>query len=108
MKRRIALVALVALMGALTWANAQPSVAGLIPSPWDLLAHAGVFCVLAALLAFAVGRERLWLALAIAIAYAMFDELRQLDLPGRDASVLDFATDLAGIALGTLAVGARE
>jgi len=40
----------------------------------------------------------------VVAAFAAFDELRQMSLPGRDASLGDFATDVAaaGIAVALL------
>jgi VanZ family protein len=39
------------------------------------------------------GRRR-WFVFLFMMAFAAFDELRQLFLPGRSASIGDFATDL--------------
>jgi len=42
---------------------------------------------------------RLFVAGAIALAVGIFDEVHQLSVPGRDASAIDVALDMAGIAL---------
>lgn len=86
-----------ALMVALSWFNAQPVAAGLIPAPWDKAAHFAVFATLSVALALGAW-PRLWpVALAVA-AFAAFDELRQLDSPGRSADWGDFFTDLGAMA----------
>lgn len=100
------------LMAALSWFNGQPAAAGLVRAPWDLLVHFGVFFVLALLLLWGLGPRRLWLVVLLAIAYAAFDELRQLHLPGRHADWLDFSADVlavaAGVAIGFRLMGVRE
>lgn len=100
------LAAALLLMAVLTWFNAQPAAAGLVPAPWDLLAHFAVFFVLALLLLRGLGPQRLWLVVLLAIAYAAFDELRQLTLPGRHASFMDFAADVLAVA-ASMAIGLR-
>ena len=100
------LAAALLLMAVLSWFNGQPVAAGLIRAPWDLLAHFGVFFVLALLLLWGLGPKRLWLVVLLAIAYAAFDELRQLYLPGRHAEWMDFAADVLAVAAG-MAIGLR-
>jgi VanZ family protein len=72
---------------------------------WDLvlrkLAHVGEYAVLGALLARAVSRA--WLALALGVLYAVSDELHQSFVPGRAGRPLDVAIDAAGVALGVVA-----
>ena len=41
-----------------------------------------------------------WLALAIAAAYGIFDELHQLLVPGRSGDILDWYADVSGAAIG--------
>ena len=69
---------------------------------WDLLlrklAHAAEYAVLGALLARATGRPRL--AFALAVLYAISDELHQLAVPGRRGAALDVAIDAAGALTG--------
>ncbi|GAB4176879.1 MAG: hypothetical protein OHK0026_13940 [Rhodocyclaceae bacterium] len=96
--KRTAAAGAIVLMVALTWFNAQPVAAGLIPAPWDKLAHAGIFSTLCAALVLA-GWPRLWPAAVIVVPFAAFDELRQLYLPGRSADWGDFFTDLAAMAV---------
>lgn len=100
------LAAALLLMAVLSWFNGQPVAAGLVRAPWDLLAHFAVFFVLAVLLLWGLGPQRLWLVVLLAIAYAAFDELRQLTLPGRHAEWMDFAADVLAVAAG-IAIGFR-
>jgi VanZ family protein len=69
---------------------------------WDLalrkLAHAAEYAVLGALLARATGRPRA--AFALAVLYAISDELHQLAVPGRRGAPLDVAIDAAGAFTG--------
>ncbi|MBI5750764.1 MAG: VanZ family protein [Hydrogenophilales bacterium] len=100
------LAAALLLMAVLSWFNGQPVAADLVRAPWDLLAHFAVFFVLAVLLLWGLGPQRLWLVVLLAIAYAAFDELHQLTLPGRHASFMDFAADVLAVGAG-MAIGFR-
>ncbi len=119
-KRLIRLQSLLRLAAALTSialpmglfvGGAQPVAVGLIPVPWDKLAHAGVFAVLAAAMGYATGM-RGWPMLLAGFSYALgvgvLDEWHQLYLPGRSAGLEDLAADAAGAALGATALLARE
>lgn len=77
-----------------------PEVAGA-----DKVAHFGLYAVLGWLTARALLERtaaRLGAAVAGLGAFAAADELHQLLIPGRSASVLDWLADLAGLALGLL------
>lgn len=91
--------------------GAQPVAVGLILVPWDKLAHAGVFAVLAAAMGYASG-WRGWPMLLAGFGYAMgigvLDEWHQMYLPGRSAGLEDLAADAAGAALGATALLARD
>jgi VanZ family protein len=71
---------------------------------WDLvlrkLAHVAEYAVLGALLTRALGRA--WLAAALAVAYAVTDEVHQHFVPGRVGSVTDVAIDALGALLGVV------
>ncbi len=76
------------------------------------LMHAALFGILALWAALLAPRERGWPALgaraslgvlALVLAYGVLDELHQSAVRGRDASVLDLATDMSG-AISVLAV----
>ncbi len=72
---------------------------------WDLvlrkLAHVTEYAILGALLARATGRPPL--AIALALAYAITDEIHQTFVPGRAGRPLDVAIDAVGIGLGVMA-----
>ncbi|MBA2564869.1 MAG: VanZ family protein [Gemmatimonadetes bacterium] len=71
----------------------------------DLLVHATLFGVLAALVLWAhpgPGRAGLAVILAVLLAFAALDELAQSFVPGRTSSWRDVAADASGILLGLL------
>ncbi|SMB22937.1 VanZ like protein (fragment) [Sterolibacterium denitrificans] len=89
----------VGIVVALFVGGAQPEAVGLVPAPWDKLAHVGCFFVLTLLL----GQGFSWPLAVVALAAAgvgAMDEWHQLALPGRSASVTDWAADLLGVSLG--------
>lgn len=87
--------------------GAQPVAVGLVPAPWDKLAHAAVFALLAGAIGHASGwrgRPMLVLAFCGAVAVGALDEWHQMVLPGRNAGWADLAADAVGAALGTAAL----
>ena len=97
------LLVAVVLLGLFVWGGNQPQAAGLIPAPWDKLAHLTWFGTLAGLLV--LGRRgsgmRIPLMVALAcMALGAWDEWRQLALPGRSFGLDDLLADGVGIALG--------
>ena len=74
---------------------------------WDLvlrkIAHATEFAILAALLVRALGHPG-W-AVAIAIAYAVSDEIHQTFVSGRQGAPRDVAIDAVGVVVGPLRRG---
>ncbi|KON80315.2 VanZ family protein [Azoarcus sp. PA01] len=91
-------LAAVAVLVALFVGGSQPQAAGLIPAPWDKLAHVAVFGVLTLSLARGFSLPPVW-AGGVAALFGIADELHQSSLPGRVAGVEDLLADLAGIAL---------
>ena len=87
--------------------GAQPVAVGLVPAPWDKLAHASVFAVLAAAVGYASGL-RGWRMVLVAFigacAVGLADEWHQMFLPGRSAGWDDLAADMLGAATGAVAV----
>jgi VanZ like protein len=93
---------------AIAWACAMFAFSG-IPSlgtglgTWDLvlrkLAHATEYAVLVVLLTRAVASAP---AFALALAFALSDELHQRFVPGRAAKPLDVAIDATGALIGLL------
>jgi VanZ family protein len=94
-----------ALPAGLWFGGAQPVAVGLVPSPWDKLAHAAVFAALAAAIACASGlrgRRMVWLAFAGALLVGVADEWHQTSLPGRLAGWDDLAADALGALAGAM------
>ncbi|MCM8612680.1 VanZ family protein [Accumulibacter sp.] len=81
--------------------GAQPFAVGLVPPPWDKLAHALLFGAL-----FVVFDRALHLPLAVALALPLLisaaDEMHQLFLPGRSASWTDWLAGLCGVAVAAI------
>ena len=98
------LAAAIVLIANLFVLGAQPFAVGLIPSPWDKLAHAVLFALLGALLVVATDGRRRGLVLAVLVAVAIADELSQTELPGRVVSLGDLAADAAGAVVGIAAM----
>jgi len=78
--------------------------------PFDKFAHAGVYAVLALLVALALSRRRPRVTLALALvalilaaAYGVSDEVHQGFVPGRDPSIADWSADVVGSTLGVAA-----
>lgn len=106
-------LAAVVLVAGLFIGGAQPAAVGLFAPPWDKVAHAMVFGLLAVLLTVALrgahllhGRKAIGMPLALVLAalltavVAGADEIHQLWLPGRMAGWDDWLADATGIALG--------
>jgi VanZ family protein len=97
-------------MAAIWWLSSKPDV-GPDLGAWARLAtsvvHFGEFAALCALWWWALdGRARP--AAAIALAWAVLDELHQSWVPGRDADPIDVLVDAAGIACAWLALRHRR
>jgi VanZ family protein len=102
--RGAALAAAIVLVVSLFVLGARPIAVGLIPSPWDKLAHAALFAALGALLMVAsAGRWRRGVV-AVLIVVALADELAQTALPGRMVSVTDLTADVVGAVAGVAAM----
>jgi len=109
--RVLAVLAAIGLPIGLFYGGAQPVAVGLIPSPWDKLAHAGVFAVLAACVGYASGwrgRPMWWLGFTVALAVGAIDEFHQMNLPGRAAGWDDLTADAIGAVLGATALRWRR
>lgn len=76
----------------------------------DKTAHLALYAVLAFLVARAMaprgGAVRLLSALAATLTFAAVDEWHQRFIPGRTASLADFAADAAGATAGVVAAAA--
>jgi hypothetical protein len=98
---------IVVLVGTLFYLGAQPFAVGLIPEPWDKLAHAFTFGVLALLWSGVFRARRPWLVLVLAALTGACDEVHQIWLPGRTADVFDFLADVAGAGMVLAALRIR-
>lgn len=99
---RVVLLAALVLLAAYVWGNYQPEAAGLVPLPWDKLAHALWFAILAGLLVFGLGRGVWPWVLAGTLLFAGWDEWHQFALPGRSPGVDDWLADAFGVVTGIL------
>ena len=108
--RMLAVVLVVALPVGLWVGGALPVAVHLIPAPWDKLAHALVFAVLAFAVGLASGlsgRAAMAVAFCGALAVGALDEWHQMSLAGRAAGWDDLLADAAGAALGSALLGMR-
>lgn len=96
----ILILMLITLFGG----GAQPEAAGLIPPPWDKLAHLLVFAGFGGLLHWGLGFSRMW-AVVLVLLIGGADELHQATLPGRFAGIDDWLADFAGALLGVWLAG---
>lgn len=109
--RLLAAVAAVGLPLGLYFGGAQPVAVGLIPEPWDKLAHASVFAALAICVGYASGwrgRPMWWLAFSVAVMVGAVDEFHQMTLPGRSAGWDDLSADAIGAVLGATSLRWRR
>jgi VanZ family protein len=100
--RRLALLLASILLLLFIWGGNQPAAAGLFKAPWDKLAHLSWFAVLAGLLDFGLNLRIRWPVALFCSGMALWDEGRQLALPGRSAEVGDLIFDGLGILIGLL------
>ncbi|MDP2025585.1 VanZ family protein [Sulfuriferula sp.] len=91
---RLALFIAAILLALYFWGNSQPEAVGLVPPPWDKLAHLLWYAVLAGLLLLGLGR-RAW-----PWVLAGWDEWHQFALPGRMPGIDDWLADTLGMLVG--------
>jgi VanZ family protein len=100
-----------ALMGAIFYLSAQPSVGPDLPAWTRIAAHFTEYFVLASLWIWALGpglgRRALPVAAAISLLYAVSDEYHQSFVEGRESDPLDVLADAAGIAAACWLAQAR-
>lgn len=97
---RLALGVALVLLVAYVWGNNQPEAAGLIPPPWDKLAHLAWYTTLSGLLLLGLGRRAWPCVLVGTLLLAGLDEWHQLDLPGRFPGIDDWLADALGVLTG--------
>lgn len=102
--RRLSLLLASILLLLFIWGGNQPEAAGLFKAPWDKLAHLSWFAVLAALLDFGLNLRLRFPVILFCSGVALWDEWRQLILPGRSADFGDLIFDGLGISIGLLIV----
>ena len=93
----------VAIVLSLFVGGAQPVAVNLVPAPWDKLAHASVFALLAIAIGLAsglTGWRMLMLAVFSVLLVGALDEWHQAFLPGRQAGWDDLMADTLGGVLG--------
>ena len=108
---RYALLAALILLAGYVWGNSLPEAAGLIPPPWDKLAHLAWYATLSGLLLLGLGRRAWPWVLVGTLLLAGLDEWHQLDLPGRFPGIDDWLADAFGVLIGVgivWAVGVRR
>lgn len=99
--RSIAVVLVALMLAALFVGGAQPQAVGLVPEPWDKLAHVVYFFVLALLLSRFIGLP-MALVIVLALLVGVADEVHQSLLPGRVAGWDDWLADAVGTGLGLI------
>ena len=94
-----------ALMGLIFFLSAQPDLSSGLGG-WDLvlrkLAHMAEFGLLFLLWRRALPGRSPWVAAAIAVAYAISDELHQTTVEGRKGTPVDVLVDTAGVGVAWL------
>jgi VanZ family protein len=107
---RFALLVALVLLAVYVWGNSLPEAAGLIPPPWDKLAHLVWYAILSGLLVVGLGTRAWPWILTGTLLLAGWDEWHQLTLPGRSAGMDDWLADAGGVLVGLLtahAIGRR-
>ena len=94
-----ALIACAMLAGAYLYLGSQPVAVGAVPAPWDKLAHCALYGLLAALFLAGVPGAGPLVTVLAAAGLGAADEWHQTLLPGRVASVSDWAADVAAAAV---------
>lgn len=101
----------VALMGLIFFLSAQPDLGSGLGS-WDLvlrkLAHMAEYGLLFVLWRRALPGASPWLAAAIAVGYAVTDEVHQSFVDGRKGTPVDVAIDAVGVLLAGIVTRARD
>lgn len=82
------------MAGLLFYLGSQPFAVGLIPEPWDKLAHLVVFSVITGLLWIGTGGHLALVVIGFVAGIGALDEWHQSTLPGRSADYLDFLSDV--------------
>lgn len=103
--RLVATITFVVIAANLFWHGAQPYAVGLVPAPWDKLAHLAVFGAFGGIAWVILGGTRPLadvLAPLAAVTVGAADEFAQQFSPGRGVSAADVAADAIGAILVVL------
>lgn len=101
--RRLCLALAAAIVFQLFYLGAQPLAAGLIPEPWDKLAHLVVYGTVTVLLQIGAGDRMPPAALIATVAVVgILDEWHQAGLPGRTADISDLLVDVCAAIIATI------
>jgi len=95
MFRGLCLLAAAFLVFNLFYVGSKPVAVGLFVPPWDKVVHFLFFSTIATLMWLGFNGRYPLVVAAMVIAVGALDELHQGSLPGREADILDFATDTA-------------
>lgn len=93
--RAFGLASCLVYLAGLFIGGAQPAAVGLIPAPWDKLAHLVSFGMLTFLVELAL-RPPSWVLVSLPLAVSAADEFHQAFLPGRFVSFEDWLAGAAG------------
>jgi VanZ family protein len=99
--RSIGVLSCLTFVAGMFVGGAQPEAVGLVPAPWDKLAHLVSFGLLTALVELAL-RPPAWLLVALPLAVSAADEVHQAFLPGRFASLEDWLAGALGVGIACL------
>ncbi len=91
--RWLCLALAAAITAQLFYLGSKPVAVGLVPVPWDKLAHLAVYSAITALLWVATAGRIPLTVIALVVAIGVLDELWQSALPGRSADLLDLVAD---------------
>jgi hypothetical protein len=109
-QRTVAILLALGILFGLFVLGAQPFAVGLVPAPWDKVAHAVVFAVMAVAIGLASGVQG-WRMVLLVVAGALLvgalDEWHQVFLSGRQAGWDDLAADGLGGLIGALMMSYR-
>lgn len=107
-------LAAMCLVGAtlflLFYLGSKPVAVGLIPAPWDKLAHGALFAFMAFVGGYSatiLELQKRWIltfTFVVAVFLGAMDEYHQLSLPGRQFDLADLASDALGALAGVMAL----
>jgi VanZ family protein len=98
-------VAAAFFMAAILFVGARKiGVVNSVPPLTHKVEHFFYYGAMAALIAFGVGRQRIWIALLVVPLIGAMDEWYQLTVPRRNGSPMDWAVDVLGVVVALYVV----